>query len=352
MGILDYFLKFMSQDIGIDLGTANTLVAVKGQSLIISEPSVVAINTKTGAILAVGSEARRMVGRTPSHVVAIRPLRDGVISDFESTREMIKYFIRLVTNNSTSRFKIPRPRVVMGVPSTVTEVEKRAVVDAAIQAGARKAYIIEEPMAAAIGAGLPITEATGSMIVDIGGGTTDIAVISLGGIVIDKSIRIAGDEMDQDIVSYVRHKYNMLIGTKTAEDIKISIGSAFGENDNRSMQLRGRDLMHGVPKFINITGEEVREAIRNSLDIIIDSIKDAVEEIPPELLSDVADQGIVMAGGGALISGIDKLIADRVKIPVRITPDPLACVVRGTQIVLEDISLLSKFEIDKDELSR
>ncbi len=349
MNVFNSVWGVFSHDIGIDLGTANTLVSVKGQGVLISEPSVVAVNKKTGEILAVGSEARRMVGRTPAHVVAIRPLRDGVISDFESTKEMIQYFIQKVHSQSSKFFKIPRPRVVIGIPSSVTEVEKRAVVDAAIQAGARKAYIIEEPMAAAIGAGLPVTEATGSMIVDIGGGTTDIAVMSLGGIVVDKSLRVAGDEMDQDIVNYVRHKYNMLIGDKTAEDIKISIGSAFPSKENKAVELRGRDLLQGLPKFINITSSEIREAIMNSLNIIIESIKDAIEETPPELLSDIADQGIVIAGGGALIPGIDKLIADRVRMPVRIAQDPLTCVVRGTEIVIEDIDLLSKVEVNKDE---
>ena len=350
MNLIDKIMGLLSHDIGIDLGTANTLVSVKGMGVIISEPSVVAINKKTGEILAVGSEARRMVGRTPAHVVATRPLRDGVISDFESTKEMIQYFIKRVNDQSTKMFKIPRPRVVIGIPSTVTEVEKRAVVDAAIQAGARKAYIIEEPMAAAIGSGLPVTEATGSMIVDIGGGTTDIAVISLGGIVVDRSLRVAGDEMDQDIVNYVRHKYNMLIGDKTAEDIKISIVSAYPIKENKSVELRGRDLLQGLPKYVNITSSEIREAIMNSLNIIIESIKDAIEETPPELLSDIADQGIVLAGGGALIPGIDKLITEKVRMPVRITEDPLTCVVRGTEIVIEDINLLAKFELNKDEL--
>jgi rod shape-determining protein MreB len=349
MDVFNSVLGIFSHDIGIDLGTANTLVSVKGLGVIISEPSVVAVNKKTGEILAVGSEARRMVGRTPAHIVAIRPLRDGVISDFESTKEMIQYFIQKVHQQSSKFFKIPRPRVVIGIPSSVTEVEKRAVVDAAIQAGARKAYIIEEPMAAAIGAGLPVTEATGSMIVDIGGGTTDIAVISMGGIVVDKSLRVAGDEMDQDIVNYVRHKYNMLIGDKTAEDIKISIGSAFPSKDNKTVELRGRDLLQGLPKFINISSTEIREAISNSLGIIVESIKDAIEETPPELLSDIADQAIVIAGGGALIPGIEKYIADKVRMPVRIAADPLTCVVRGTEIVIEDIDLLSKFEVDKDE---
>ena len=349
MRLFDSIWGVFSHDIGIDLGTANTLVSVKGLGVVISEPSVVALNKKTGEILAVGSEARRMVGRTPAHVVAIRPLRDGVISDFESTKEMIQYFIYKVHSESPKFFKIPRPRVVIGIPSSVTEVEKRAVVDAAIQAGARKAYIIEEPMAAAIGAGLPVTEATGSMIVDIGGGTTDIAVISLGGIVVDKSLRVAGDEMDLDIVNYVRHKYNMLIGDKTAEDIKISIGSAFPTKENKSVELRGRDLLQGLPKYINITSSEIREAIMNSLNIIIEAIKDAIEETPPELLSDVADQGIVLCGGGALIPGIDRCISDKVKMPVRIAADPLTCVVRGTELVIEDIGLLSRVEVNKDE---
>ncbi len=350
MRLFDNIWKFVSYDIAIDLGTANTLCSLQGKGIVVSEPSVVAINKKTNEILAVGVEARRMVGRTPSNIVAIRPLKDGVISDFEATKEMIKYFITKVYDVSPAKFiKIPRPRIVIGVPSSVTEVEKRAVLDASRSAGARKTYLIEEPMAAAIGSGLPVTEASGSMIVDIGGGTSDIAVISLGGIVVDKSIRIAGDEMDQDIVSYVRHKYNMLIGEKTAEDIKISIGSADESKDRGVLELRGRDINAGVPRIINIGSSEIREALQNSLSIITDAIKDALEETPPDLISDIVDQGIVLAGGGALISGIDTYISDKVSMPVRVAEDPIKAVVRGTGIILEDLDILDKINSGEDD---
>lgn len=342
MSLLDSVWGLLSYDIGIDLGTANTLVAVSGQSVIISEPSVVAMNKKTKHILAVGLEAKQMIGRTPDSVIAIRPLRDGVISDFDSTKSMIKYFIEKVHKEYQKMFKIPRPRVVIGVPSAVTEVEKKAVIDAAISAGAREAFIIEEPIAAAIGAKLPVTEARGCMIVDIGGGTSDIAIISMGGIVVDKTIRIAGDEMDVDIMNYVKNKYNLLIGEKSAEESKMLIGSAYPVKENKTYKLKGRDLVTGLPKVIILTSVEVREAIMNSLNIIIDSIKEAIEECPPELLSDIYEDGVVITGGGGLIRGIDKLIAEKVKLRAVVAKDPLMSVVCGTQDVLNNIEILAK----------
>ncbi len=327
-----------SKDIGIDLGTANTLVYVKGRGIVINEPSVVAINKRTGQVLAIGKEAKKMVGKTPGHIVAIRPLVDGVVSDFEITQQMLKYFIDKVHRGGFTLF--PRPRVIVGIPSEVTEVEKRAVIDATLNAGAREAYLIDEPMAAAIGARLPVQDASGNMVVDIGGGTTDIAVISLGGIVVSRNLRIAGDEMNEDIVRYCRDEFNLLVGEKTAEDVKIAIGSACVQKEKKQMQVRGRDLVTGLPKEVTITDEQVREALSRSIRIIINSIKTAVEETPPELLSDIMQKGIILAGGGGLIRGIDRLIANHTEIPVRMMEDPLTAVVRGTGIVLEDIDAL------------
>lgn len=327
-----------SKDIGIDLGTANTLVYVRGRGIVINEPSVVAVNKKTGQVLAIGKEAKKMVGKTPGHIVVTRPLVDGVVSDFEITQQMLKYFIDKVHRGSFTLF--PRPRVIVGIPSEVTEVEKRAVIDATLNAGAREAYLIDEPMAAAIGARLPVQEAAGNMVVDIGGGTTDIAVISLGGIVVSRNLRIAGDEMDEDIVRYCRDEFNLLIGEKTAEDVKISIGSACQQKEHRQMQVRGRDLVTGLPKEVTMTDEQAREALSRSIRIIVNNIKTAVEETPPELLSDIMQRGIILAGGGGLIRGIDRVIANHTEVPVRMMEDPLTAVVRGTGIVLEDIESL------------
>jgi len=342
--------SLLTLDIGIDLGTATTLVTVKGQGVIIHEPSVVAMNSKSRQILAVGSEARRMIGRTPANIIAVRPLRGGVVSDFDMTHAMIRHFIEEVFRSSSKAFKIPRPRVVIGVPSTVTEVERKAVIDAAISAGARKAYIIEEPMAAAIGAGLPIMEANGSMIIDIGGGTTDIAVISLGGIVVDKTIRLAGDQMDSDIVNYVRQKYNLLIGERTAEDIKIAIGSAHKSTESVESELSGRDLVSGLPKTITITSSEVREALATTIAKITDAAKDAIEETPPELLSDLISDGVVMAGGGCLLRGFDKYLTEKLNIPVKLAERPISCVVEGCGVALEEIDLLNRIQITSDEI--
>lgn len=342
--LLGKFFGSFSNDIGIDLGTANTLVYVKGRGIVINEPSVVAVNNKTGQVLAIGREAKRMVGKTPGHIVATRPLVDGVVSDFEITEKMLKYFIDKVNSGKFSFFS--RPRVVIGIPSDVTEVEKRAVIDATMNAGAREAYLIDEPMAAAIGARLPVQDAAGNMIVDIGGGTTDIAVISLGGIVVSRNLRIAGDEMNEDITRYCRDEFNLLVGEKTAEDVKIAIGSACPQEKKMQLTVRGRDLVTGLPKEIIITGEQVREALSRSIRIIINNIKTAVEETPPELLSDIMQRGIILAGGGSLIRGLDRLVADQTEMPVRMMEDPLTAVVRGTGIVLEDIETLREVLIE------
>lgn len=333
----DFFSSF-SKDIGIDLGTANTLVYVKGSGIMINEPSVVAVNKKTNQVLAIGRNAKKMVGKTPGHIVATRPLVDGVVSDFEITEQMLKHFINKVHKGRFSFFS--RPRVVIGIPSDVTEVEKRAVIDAAVNAGAREAYLIDEPMAAAIGARLPIQEAGGNMIVDIGGGTTDIAIISLGGIVVSRNLRVAGDEMNEDIIRYCRDEFNLLIGEKTAEDVKIAIGSACVQEKEMQTAIRGRDLVSGLPKEIIFTDQQAREALSHSIRIIINNIKTAVEETPPELISDIMQKGVILAGGGSLIRGLDKLIADQTEMPVRMMEDPLTAVVRGTGIVLEDIEML------------
>ncbi len=333
-----------SKDIGIDLGTANTLVYVKGKGIVINEPSVVAINKKTGQVLAIGKEAKKMVGKTPGHIVANRPLVDGVVSDFEVTEQMLKYFIDKVHRDSFTLF--PRPRVIVGIPSDVTEVEKRAVIDATLNAGAREAYLIDEPMAAAIGARLPVQDAAGNMVVDIGGGTTDIAVISLGGVVASRNLRIAGDEMNEDIIRYCRDEFNLLIGEKTAEDVKIAIGSAYPQKEKLQMPVRGRDLVSGLPKEVMIDDEQVREALSRSIRIIVNNIKTTIEETPPELLSDIMQKGIILAGGGSLIRGFDKLVANQTEMPVRMMEDPLTAVVRGTGIVLEDLETLKEVLVE------
>ncbi|HBO16915.1 MAG: Rod shape-determining protein MreB [Candidatus Moranbacteria bacterium GW2011_GWE2_35_2-] len=338
-----FFGKF-SKDIGIDLGTANTLVYVSGKGIVINEPSVVAINKRTGQILAIGKEAKKMVGKTPGHIVAIRPLVDGVVSDFEVTQQMLRYFIDKIHKDSFSL--LPRPRVLVGIPSGVTEVEKRAVIDASLNAGAREAYVIDEPMAAAIGARLPVTTPAGNMIVDIGGGTAEIAVISLGGVVVSRSLRVAGDEMNEDIVRFCRDEFNLLIGERTAEDVKIAIGSAYPQPKPLSMMIRGRDLVSGLPKEVKANDEQIREALSRSIRIIINNIKTIIEETPPELISDIMQRGIILAGGGSLIRGLDKSIANHTEMPVRMMEDPLTAVVRGTGIVLEDLDNLKEVLID------
>ncbi len=339
----------LSKDIGIDLGTANTLIYVREKGIVINEPSVVAVNQKTGQILAIGAEAKKMVGKTPSHIVATRPLVDGVVSDFEVTEQMLRYFIEKVHRESSAL--LPRPQVVIGIPSGVTEVEKRAVVDAAVNAGARKAFLVDEPMAAAVGARLPVQEASGNMIVDIGGGTTEIAVISLGGVVVCRSLRIAGDEMNEDIIRYARDEFNLLLGEKTAEDIKIAIGSAYELDEALEMPMRGRDLVTGLPKEVVVNDSQIREAIFRSVRIIINNIKSSIEETPPELLSDIMQKGIILAGGGSLIRGVDKLVSEQTDIPTRIMDDPLTAVARGTGIILEHIDelkdVLTETQYDK-----
>ena len=338
--MLKKIFGYLSHDIGIDLGTANTLVYVKGKGIVINEPSVVAINKKTGRILAIGKEAKKMVGKTPAHIVATRPLVDGVVSDFEVTEQMLKYFIEKVHKESFTLF--PRPRVVVGVPSGVTEVEKKAVIDASISAGAREAYLIEEPMAAAIGVRLPIQDASGNMIVDIGGGTTEVAVISLGGIVSSRSLRIAGDELNENIIQFARDEANLLLGEKTAENIKITIGSAYNLDEKMEMAMRGRDLVTGLPKEVVINDEQVRRALSRSVKILIDNIKATIEETPPEIIADIMTSGIVLVGGGGMLRGLDKLISEQTKMPVRIADDPLTAVARGAGIVLEDIEKLQE----------
>lgn len=325
--------KLFSRDMGIDLGTANTLVYVKGKGIVLREPSVVAIQNDTKTVLAVGEEAKRMIGRTPGNIVAIRPMKDGVIADFDITQNMLKYFIRKVYSRKT----LVSPRVVVCVPSGVTEVEKRAVEEAALQAGAREAYLIEEPMAAAFGAGLPVEEPTGSMVVDIGGGTTEVAIISLGGIVTAKSIRVGGDELDEAIIQYIKRQYNLMIGERTAEEVKVTIGSAFPKETIDKMLIRGRDLVSGLPKTIEISSNEILDALREPVSQIVDAIKYTLEKTPPELAADIMEIGIMLTGGGALLEGLDKLVRKETGMPVQIAEEPLDCVALGTGKMIEDI---------------
>lgn len=337
---VDTVLGWFSHDIGIDLGTANTLVTVKGKGVVINEPSVVAFDKSTGKILAIGSEAKLMIGRTPADIVAARPLKDGVISDFDITEKMLRYFIDKVHEKFS--LMVPRPRVVVGIPSGATEVERRAVHDATLSAGARQAFLIEEPMAAAIGAGLPVTEPSGSMIVDIGGGTTEIAVVSLGGISTSTSIRMAGDKMDAEIVAYARQVYSLLIGERTAEQIKHQAGSAFAQEKEVEVELRGRDLVSGLPKSVIISSVELRDALSASVSAIVEAVRDTIERTKPELISDLMERGIVLAGGGALLKGLDRRLAQETRFPVHVADDPLSCVVRGTGHVLEEVGRLKK----------
>jgi len=336
--LLDGILGRLGRDMGVDLGTANTLVYVRRVGIVLREPSVVAKRVDDGHVLAVGADAKRMLGRTPGDIIATRPLRDGVIADFDTTASMLQYFIRKAANG---RMWI-RPRVVVGIPSGCTEVEKRAVVDATIQAGARDAYLIEEPMAAAIGAGLPVSEPIGSMVCDIGGGTTEVAVIALGGIVTSRSIRIGGDELDEAIVQYSRRAYNLLIGERSAEEIKIAIGSAFPGREENAVDVRGRDLVSGLPRTVRMTSAEIREAMAEPVQQIVDAVKQTLERTPPELAADIVDRGIILAGGGALLRGMDRLLAEETGMPVSLTEDPLAAVVMGTGKALEEIEVLKK----------
>ena len=333
--LFDKAFAYFSKDLAIDLGTANSLVYLKGRGIVISEPSVVAINKKTGQVLAIGEEAKKMVGKTPAHIVATRPLVKGVISDFEMTEQMLRYFIEKVHRRKT--FLGPRPRVIVGIPCGITEVEKKAVQDAAKSSGARKVFLIEQPMAAALGARLPVQEPGGNFIVDIGGGTTEVAVISLGGIVLAKSLRIAGDQLTQDIIQFIQDEYKLIIGERMAENIKIGIGSAYPLREKKEMPLRGRNLVTGLPEEIVISDVEIRRALEKSVKQIVEEVKMTVEETPPDLLADIMAKGIYLTGGGSLLRGLDKLLAKETKMPIKIVDDPLTAVVRGGGMVIENI---------------
>ncbi len=339
--MLKTFWGLFSNDLAIDLGTANTLVYVKGQGIVLREPSVVAIHNHTKQVLAVGSEAKQMLGRAPNNIVAIRPMKDGVIANFEVTEEMIRHFIQKVHN----RKSLISPRVVIAVPSGITQVEKRAVRDSATSAGGREVFLIEEPMAAAVGVDLPVRQPTGNMIIDIGGGTTEVAIISMSGIVYSKSIRIAGDEMDEAIINYIKRKYNLLIGERTAEDIKINIGSAYPLEKRMTMEVKGRDLVAGIPKTLVVSDDEIRESLAETFTAIVEAVKIALERTPPELAADIVDKGVVIAGGGSLIKGIDTLLKETTGLPITIAEDPLVAVAMGTGKVLDDPDLLRKVAI-------
>jgi rod shape-determining protein MreB len=338
MGVYDLVFGHFSRDLGIDLGTATTLVFARGEGIILCEPSVVAIDKDSGRSLAIGNEAKGMLGRTPANIVAVRPMRDGVIADFEITETMLRHFI----TKSHNRSAFVRPRIVVGVPSGITGVEKRAVLDAAMHAGAREAYLVEEPMAAAIGANLPVSEAQGSMIVDIGGGTTEVAVLALGGIVVSKSIRVAGDEMDEAIVAHCRKNYNLLVGERTAEQIKIDIGSAYPLSEERTIEVRGRDLVTGLPKTLTLTSSEIRDALSDPVATVVDAVRMTLEKTPPELAADIMDRGIVMAGGGSLLRGLDRYLGQETDMSVYVVDDPISCVAYGTGKILEEIDTLKK----------
>ncbi len=344
--MFDFLFSRLSRDMGVDLGTANTLVYVRRVGIVLREPSVVARRADNNQILAVGEEAKRMLGRTPGGIVATRPMRDGVIADFDTTAAMLAHFIRKGLNNRT----LLRPRVIVGIPSGVTGVERRAVIDATEQAGAREAFLIESPMAAAIGAGLPISEPVGSTVVDIGGGTTEVAVIALGGIVTERSIRIGGDEMDDAIIQHCRRAYNLLIGERTAEDVKISIGSAFPMKEEQTIDVRGRDLVSGLPRTVRMTSSEAREALAEPVAQILEAIKLTLERTPPELAADIVDRGIVMVGGGSLLRGIDRLVAEETGMPVTLADDPLSAVALGTGRALEEIETLNRILITSRRL--
>ena len=339
---MNFMYNMFSSDLAVDLGTANTLIYVKGRGVVSSEPSVVAINSNTKEILAIGQEAKNMLGRTPANISAVRPMKDGVIADYDTTEKMIRYFILKVHN----RRSLVRPRMVICIPSGVTQVEKRAVKDSAIQAGAREVYLIEEPMAAAIGAGLPIQEPSGNMVVDIGGGTTEVAVISLSGIVYANSVRVGGDEMDDNIVNYIKRQYNLLIGTATAEDLKIKLGSAFPLENEIKTEIKGRDLVTGIPKTIEISDSEIREALKEAIAKIVDAVRIALEQTPPELSADIVDRGIVLTGGGALLKNLDKRLSHETGLPIIVSDDPLKAVALGSGKVLDDIELLKKVAVE------
>ena len=346
-GLLKRFYEMFSNDIGIDLGTANTLVYIKGQGIVINEPSIVAVNDKTGRVVAIGNDAKQMVGRTPAHISVVKPLVDGVISNFEIAEEMLSYFLRRASAMVPKKFL--RPRVVIGVPSGITNVEIRAVRDAAKNAGAGVVYVVEEPMAAAIGIRMPIHDPVGNMVVDIGGGTTDIAVISLGGIVQAKNLRIAGERLNTDIMAYVRDEFKILLGEKTAEEVKMAIGSVHKKRESQDATIRGRDLVTGLPKEVVITDADIREAIGDSVALLVDAIKEVLETTPPEVVSDVMHKGIIVTGGGSLIQGMKELLVGELKIPIHLTDDPLTSVVRGTGIILEDLELYQDILLNEDD---
>ncbi len=335
-------LSMFSNDLAIDLGTANTLVYARNRGIVVREPSIVAVNKTTNRVEAVGTEAKEMLGRTPGNIVAIRPMKDGVIADFDVTEKMLDHFIK----KAHGRRFLVKPRIVISVPSEITQVEKRAVKDSALRAGATEVYLIEQAMAAAIGAGLPITDPTGNMIVDIGGGTTDVAVISLAGIVYARSVRVAGNEMDDAIIQYIKRKYNLLIGERTAEQIKVSIGSAFPLDEEMTMEIKGRDLVEGVPKTLIVSDEEIREALSETVATIVEALRVALERTPPELSADIMDKGIIIAGGGSMLRNLDRRLREETGLPVTLAEDPLACVVLGTGRMLTDFSLLRKISID------
>ena len=337
--MFNYFWNLFSNDLAIDLGTANTLVNIRGEGIVLREPSVVALNSQTNEVQAVGMEAKQMLGRAPGSIIAIRPMKDGVIAHFEVTEKMIRHFIQKAHNN---RKTLVRPRVVIAVPSGITQVEKRAVRDSAESAGAREVFLIDEPMAAAIGVGLPVQDPTGNMIIDIGGGTTEVAIISMSGIVYSKSIRIAGDEMDEAIVNYIKRKYNLLIGERTAEEVKISIGSAYPMEKPMTMEVKGRDLVAGIPKTLEVSDEEIREALTETFGTIVEAVKIALERTPPELAADIVDKGVVVAGGGSLIKGLDTLLREATGLPITLADDPLSAVALGAGEVLKDAKLLKK----------
>ena len=339
--LLNWLLGLFSLDIGIDLGTANTLVNVRGKGIVINEPSWVTIDKRTRRPLAIGAHAKEMVGRTPANVIAVRPLRDGVISEFEITQAMLGYFIGKAHQQSI--VPMPRPRVVIGIPSGATDVEKRAVEDAAMAAGAREVYLIEEPRAAALGAGLPVAEVRGSMVVDIGGGTTEVAVISMGGIVVSRSLRVAGDELDQDIITYIRNKYNLFIGERMAEQVKIAIGSAYPLPEEKTLMVRGRNLVSGLPESLEISSVEIREGISGSVQVIVDTVKDALDEAPPEVVADLIETGICLAGGGAQLLGLVERLSEDLHLRVWVAEDPMTCVARGAGMILEDLERYKDF---------
>ncbi len=346
--IFDFLWGLFSNDIAIDLGTATTLVYVRGEGIVLSEPSVVAVDRGTNRVRSVGAEAKLMLGRTPNNIVAIRPMRDGVIADFEITESMIRHFIRKVHNSR----RMSRPRMIIGIPSGITEVERRAVRESAERAGAREVYLITEPMAAAIGAGLPIQEPAGNMVVDVGGGTTEVAVISLGGIVVFKSSRTAGDELDNAIIQHIKREYSMFIGERTAEEIKIKIGSAFLMEEEETMEVKGQDLVAGLPKTMTITSEEIRKALEEPVSEIISSIRQTLENTPPELAADIVDRGMVLTGGGALLRGLDRLISEETKLPVIIAERPIDCVVLGAGKALEELDILREVLASPHPVSR